>query len=106
MTLNNALKIPARIAGFVRDVNYLFRTGKHTTISVAVEFKPMNQPLLYSYQGWFIMVHKQILQQLHRYHCAGLCIREGVVVAHEVIAAGCCDGLELMVGEPAAEVAA
>ena len=44
MTLNNALKIPVRIAGFVRDVNYLFRTGKHTTISVAEEFKPMNQP--------------------------------------------------------------
>ena len=54
---------------------------------------------------WFIMVHKQILQQLHRYHCAGFCIREGVMVAHEVISAGCCDGLQLMVGEPAAEVA-
>ena len=32
------------------------------------------------------MVHKQILQQLHRYHSAGLCIREGVMVVHEVIA--------------------
>ena len=44
MTLNNALKIPVRIAGFVRDVNCLFRTRKHTTISVAEEFKTMNQP--------------------------------------------------------------
>ena len=26
------------------------------------------------------------------------------MVVHEVISAGCCDGLELMVGEPAAEV--
>ena len=52
------------------------------------------------------MVHKQILQQLHRYHCAGLCIRKGVMVVHELISAGCCDGLELMIGEPAAEVAA
>ena len=50
------------------------------------------------------MVHKQILQQLHRYHSAGLGIRKGVMVVHEVISAGCCDGLELMVGEPAAEV--
>ena len=50
------------------------------------------------------MVHKQILQQLHRYHGTGLCIREGVMVVHEVISAGCRDGLELMVGEPAAEV--
>ena len=50
------------------------------------------------------MVHKQILQQLHRYHCAGLCICEGVMVVHELISAGCCDGLELMIGEPAAEV--
>ena len=52
------------------------------------------------------MVHKQILQQLHRYHCAGFCIREGVMVVHELISAGCCDCLQLMVGEPAAEVAA
>ena len=52
------------------------------------------------------MVHRQILQQLHRYHSAGLCIRKGVMVVHEVISAGCGDGLELMVGEPAAEVAA
>ena len=50
------------------------------------------------------MVHKQILQQLHRYHSAGLGIRKGVMVVHEVISAGCRDGLELMVGEPAAEV--
>ena len=50
------------------------------------------------------MVHRQILQQLHRYHSAGLCIRKGVMVVHEVISAGCGDGLELMVGEPAAEV--
>ena len=50
------------------------------------------------------MVHKQILQQLHRYHSAGLCISKGVMVVHEVISAGCCDGLELMVREPAAEV--
>ena len=50
------------------------------------------------------MVHKQILQQLHRYHGAGLCIRKGVMVVHEIISAGCCDGLELMVREPAAEV--
>ena len=26
------------------------------------------------------------------------------MVVHDVISAGCCDGLELMVGEPAAEV--
>ena len=50
------------------------------------------------------MVHKQILQQLHRYHSAGLCIRKGVMVVHEVISAGCGDGLQLMVGEPAAEM--
>ena len=50
------------------------------------------------------MVHKQILQQMHRYHCAGLCVSKGVMVVHEVISAGCGDGLELMVGEPAAEV--
>ena len=50
------------------------------------------------------MVHKQILQQLHRYHSAGLCIRKGVMVVHELISAGCCDGLELMVRKPAAEV--
>ena len=43
------------------------------------------------------MVHRQILQQLHRYHSAGLCIRKGVMVVHEVISAGCGDGLELMV---------
>ena len=50
------------------------------------------------------MVHKQILQQLHRYHSAGLGIRKGMMVVHEVISAGCRDGLEPMVGEPAAEV--
>ena len=50
------------------------------------------------------MAHFQVLQQLHRYHSAGLGIRKGVMVVHEVISAGCCDGLELMVGEPAAEV--
>ena len=50
------------------------------------------------------MVHRQILQQLHRYHSAGLCIRKGVMVVHEVISAGCGDGLELMVRKPAAEV--
>ena len=50
------------------------------------------------------MVHKQILQQLHSYHCTGLCIREGVMVVHEVISAGCGDGLELMVRKTAAEV--
>ena len=43
------------------------------------------------------MVHKQILQQLHRYHGTGLCIRKGVMVHHEVISAGCRNGLELMV---------
>ena len=50
------------------------------------------------------MVHKQILQQMHRYHCAGLCVSKGVMVVHEVISAGCGDGLELMVRKPAAEV--
>lgn len=50
------------------------------------------------------MVHRQILQQLHRYHSAGLCIRKGVMVVHEVISAGCGDGLQLMVEEPAAEM--
>ena len=52
------------------------------------------------------MVHRQILQQLHRYHSAGLCIRKGVMVVHEVISAGCCYGLELMVRKTAAEMAA
>ncbi len=52
------------------------------------------------------MVHRQILQQLHRYHSAGLCIRKGVMVVHEVISAGCGDSLQRMVGAPAAEVAA
>ena len=52
------------------------------------------------------MVHRQILQQLHRYHSAGVCIRKGVMVVREVISAGCGDGLELMVRKPAAEVAA
>ena len=52
------------------------------------------------------MVHRQILQQLHRYHSAGLCIRKGVMVVHELISAGCCDGLQLMVRKPAAEVTA
>ena len=52
------------------------------------------------------MAHFQVLQQLHRYHGAGLGVSEGVMVVHEVIAAGCGDGLELMVGEPATEVAA
>ena len=46
------------------------------------------------------------LQQLHRYYGAGLCIRKGVMVVHEIISAGCGDGLELMVREPATEVAA
>ena len=46
------------------------------------------------------------LQQLHRYYGAGLGVSKGVMVVHEVISAGCGDGLELMVGEPAAEVAA
>ena len=46
---------------------------------------------------WFIMLHKQILQQLHRYHGAGLCIRKGVMVVHELISASCRNGLELMV---------
>ena len=50
------------------------------------------------------MVHMQILQQLHRYRRAGLCIRKRVMMIHEVIAAGCRNGLELMVGEPAAEM--
>ena len=50
------------------------------------------------------MVHKRILQQLHRYHSTGLGIRKGVMVVHEVISAGCGDGLQLMVGEPAAEM--
>ena len=50
------------------------------------------------------MVYMQILQQLHRYHSAGLCIRKGVMVVLQLISAGCCDGLELMVGEPAAEM--
>ena len=52
------------------------------------------------------MIGCHILQQLHRYHGAGLGIRKGVMVVHEVISAGCCDGLELMVGETAAEMAA
>ena len=42
----------------------------------------------------------------HRNHCAGLGVGEGVMVVHELISAGYCDGLQLMVGEPAAEVAA
>ena len=50
------------------------------------------------------MVPRQILQQLHRYHSAGLCIRKGVMVVHEVISAGCCDGLQLMVRKLAAEM--
>ena len=50
------------------------------------------------------MVHSMRLKQLHRYRRTGLGIRKGVMVVHEVISAGCCDGLELMVGEPAAEV--
>ena len=50
------------------------------------------------------MVHKQILQQMHRYHCAGLCVSKGVMVVHEVISAGCGDGLELMVRKLAAEM--
>ena len=41
---------------------------------------------------------------MHRYHGAGLGIRKGVMVVHELISAGCGDGLELMVGEPAAEM--
>ena len=41
---------------------------------------------------------------MHRYHSAGLCVSKGVMVVHEVISAGCGDGLELMVGEPAAEM--
>ena len=52
------------------------------------------------------MVHFQLLQQLHRYQGAGLGVLKGVMVVHELISAGCCDGLQLMVGEPAAEVAA
>ena len=50
------------------------------------------------------MVHKQILQQMHRYHCAGLCVSKGVMVVNEVISAGCGDGLELMVRKLAAEM--
>ena len=50
------------------------------------------------------MVHKQILQQMHRYHSAGLSISKGVMVVHEVISAGCGDGLELMVRKLAAEM--
>ena len=50
------------------------------------------------------MVHKQILQQMHRYHGAGLCVSKGVMVVHEVISAGCCDGLQLMVRKLAAEM--
>ena len=51
------------------------------------------------------MVLKQILQQLHRYHCAGLCISKGVMVVHEVISAGGGDSLELVVRKTAAEMA-
>ena len=49
------------------------------------------------------MIGCHILQQLHRYHGAGLCISKGVMVVHKVISAGCCDGLELMVRKTAAE---
>ena len=41
---------------------------------------------------------------MHRYHSAGLCVSKGVMVVHEVISAGCGDGLELMVRKTAAEV--
>ena len=50
------------------------------------------------------MVHSEWLQQLQGYLRAGLGIRKGVMVIHEVIAARSGDGLELMVGEPAAEM--
>ena len=52
------------------------------------------------------MIGCHILQQLHRYHGAGLGIRKGVMVVHEVISTGCGDGLELMVRKTAAEMAA
>ena len=42
-TSNLQHEIPARIAGFVRDVICLFRTRISMTISVAVEFKLTNQ---------------------------------------------------------------
>ena len=38
------------------------------------------------------------------YHGAGLCVSKGVMVVHEVISAGCGDGLELMVRKLAAEM--
>ena len=41
---------------------------------------------------------------MYRYHSASLCIRKGVMVVHEVISAGCGDGLELMVRKLAAEM--
>ena len=50
------------------------------------------------------MVHLERLQQLQGYRRAGLCIRKGVMVVHEVISAGCGDGLELMVRKLAAEM--
>ena len=50
------------------------------------------------------MVHSEWLQQLQGYLRAGLGIRKGVMVIHEVIAARSGDGLELMVRELISEV--
>ena len=44
------------------------------------------------------------LQQLQSYRRAGLCIRKGVMVIHEVIAARSGDGLKLMVWQLISEV--
>ena len=51
------------------------------------------------------MSHSGRLEQLQSYGRAGLGIRKGVMVVHKVIAAGRGDGLQLVVGQPAAEVA-
>ena len=50
------------------------------------------------------MVHLERLQQLQGYRRTGLCVSKGVMVVHEVISAGCCDGLQLMVRKLAAEM--
>jgi hypothetical protein len=47
----------------------------------------------------FFSAMKKLSQKFHGNICTSLRIGQGVMVVREVIAAGCGDGLELVVGE-------
>jgi hypothetical protein len=52
---------------------------------------------------FFLYLLMRVSQNLHRYHCASLCIRQSVMMVLQIKSAMRCNGLQLMVGQVVAK---